>query len=81
MKLLTQEIRKKLPPLYAQEGQGGGAIVHCKFFTPDSGWTWWILYAELSIKYLMWSCGLCRAGRRTCTWNRCFRAWDAGCSA
>ncbi len=42
MKLLTQEIRKKLPPLYAQDGKGGRAIAHCKFFTPDSSFTWWI---------------------------------------
>ena len=40
MKLLTQEIRKKLPPLYSQEDKGGEAIVHVKFFTPDSNWTW-----------------------------------------
>jgi len=42
MKLLTQEIRRKLPPLYAQDGRGGKAVVHVKFFTPDSGFTWWI---------------------------------------
>ena len=42
MKLLTKEIRKKLPPLYAQDGKGGKAVVHCKFFTPDSSFTWWI---------------------------------------
>ena len=42
MKLLTQEIRKKLPPLYAQDGKGGMAVAHCKFFTPDSSFTWWI---------------------------------------
>lgn len=41
MKLLTQEIRKKLPPLYAQEKLGGKAIAHVKFFTPDSNWTWY----------------------------------------
>ena len=41
MKLLTQEIRKKLPPLYSQEDKGGKAIVHVKFFTPDSSWTWY----------------------------------------
>ena len=40
MKLLTQEIREKLPPLNAQDGKGGEAIVHAKFFTPDSNWTW-----------------------------------------
>ena len=41
MILLTQEIRKKLPPLYAQDGKGGKSVVHVKFFTPDSNWTWY----------------------------------------
>ena len=41
MKLLTQEIRKKLPPLYSQDGKGGKAIAHVKFFTPDSSFTFW----------------------------------------
>lgn len=36
MKLLTQEIRKKLPAL----GEGDGTA-HVKFFTPDSNWTWY----------------------------------------
>jgi len=39
MKLLTQELRKKLPPLYSQDGKGGKAVAHVKFFTPDSNWT------------------------------------------
>lgn len=41
MKLLTHKIRKKLPPLYSQDGKGGKAVVHVKFFTPDSSWTWY----------------------------------------
>jgi hypothetical protein len=42
MKLLTQEIRKKLPALYSQDGKGGEAIAYVKFFTPDSNpWTWY----------------------------------------
>jgi hypothetical protein len=41
MKLLTQQIRKKLPPLYSQDDKGGKAIVQIKFFTPDSNWTWY----------------------------------------
>jgi hypothetical protein len=41
MKLLTQEIRKKLPPLYSQEGKGGKAVVVVKYFTPSSSWTWY----------------------------------------
>jgi len=40
MKLLTKEIREQLPELYAQEGKGGEAVVHVKFFTPDANWTW-----------------------------------------
>jgi hypothetical protein len=39
MKLLTQEIRKKLPALYSQEDKGGKAVVHLKMFTPDSSYT------------------------------------------
>ena len=42
MKLLTEEIRRKLPPLYSQDGKGGKAIAYLKLFTPDSGFTWWI---------------------------------------
>ncbi len=42
MKLLTQEIRKNLPPLYAQENKGGEAVVYLRLFTPDAGWTWFI---------------------------------------
>lgn len=41
MKLLTQEIRKKLPPLYAQEDKGGLAIVYLKMFMPSNSWTWY----------------------------------------
>ena len=42
MKLLPQKIRDTLPPLYAQDGKGGKAIVHLKLFTPDSAFSWWI---------------------------------------
>ena len=41
MKLLTQEIRKLLPPLYAQEDKGGQAMVYLKLFTPDSQWSFY----------------------------------------
>ena len=41
MKLLTQELRSKLPPLYSQEDKGGKAVAQVKFFTPDSSpWSW-----------------------------------------
>ncbi|MFC1761166.1 DUF2958 domain-containing protein [Planctomycetota bacterium] len=42
MKLLPQELREKLPPLYAQDGKYGKAIVYAKFFTPDSNWSWYV---------------------------------------
>ena len=42
MKLLTQEIKKKLPKLYEQEDKGGDAIVYLKMFTPDSSFTFFI---------------------------------------
>jgi len=41
MELLTAELRKSLPPLYSQESVKD-PIVHCKFFTPDSNWTWYV---------------------------------------
>jgi len=40
MQLLTNEIRRKLPPLGSQDGKGGKAVAYVKFFTPDSNWTW-----------------------------------------
>ena len=43
MKLLPKEIREKLPALYSQDGKGGKTIVHVKFFSPSSSWTWHIL--------------------------------------
>lgn len=41
MKLLTKEIRNKLPKIYSQEKKGDDAIAFVKFFTPDSNWTWY----------------------------------------
>jgi len=46
MKLLTKEIRKKLPPLYSQDGKGGKAVVYVKYFTPSSSWTWFATEGE-----------------------------------
>jgi len=40
LKLLTKALRRKLPPLYSQE-QEADPMVICKFFTPDSNWTWY----------------------------------------
>ncbi len=41
MLLLTKELRKKLPKLYANEEKGLQALALVKFFTPDSSWTWY----------------------------------------
>ena len=42
MKLLTNELRRQLPPLYATEHDTDPRII-CKFFTPDSRWTWYAI--------------------------------------
>ena len=41
MELLTAALREQLPALRAQE-QIVDPIVHVKFFTPDSNWTWFV---------------------------------------
>ena len=41
MQLLTNAIRAKMPPLYANEEQGLEALAVVKFFTPDAQWTWY----------------------------------------
>jgi hypothetical protein len=40
MKLLTEEIRRRLPALYATE-KDKDPIIQVKFFTPWSNWTWY----------------------------------------
>jgi hypothetical protein len=32
--------------LYSQDGKGGKTIVHVKFFSPSSSWTWYITEGE-----------------------------------
>lgn len=46
MKLLPDELRRQLPPLGAQDGKLGKAIVYAKLFTPSSSWTWYILEGQ-----------------------------------
>ncbi len=41
MKLLTKELIKKLPKLYAQDGKGMDAMAYVKFFSIVSDWTWY----------------------------------------
>lgn len=40
MKLLTKNLEKKLPPLYAAEKEKDPLVI-VKFFTPWSNWTWY----------------------------------------
>jgi len=43
MKLLTKEIRKKLPGLLAQDDKGDEAIAYVKFFTPWGKCSWYAI--------------------------------------
>lgn len=45
MELLAEEIRGKRPKLYSQENNPN-PIVHVKFFTPWSNWTWYVIEGE-----------------------------------
>jgi len=40
MKLLTKEIKDRIPALYAQDGKGDEAICHVKFFHACAHATW-----------------------------------------
>lgn len=40
MKLLTNDIRRRLPPLYATDG-AKAPLAQVKFFTPWTNWTWY----------------------------------------
>lgn len=47
MKLLTKEISKRLPKLYATENIAlAQKEAICKFFTPDANWTWYVIEGE-----------------------------------
>src|SRR5580700_8882386 len=41
MALLTDNLRARLPPLYAQENEAD-PVVCAKFFLPGTGWTWYV---------------------------------------
>ena len=41
MKLLTDELRQRLPPLYSQEAEAE-PTVYAKFFMPGTGWSWYV---------------------------------------
>ena len=47
MKLLTQEVLKKLPALYStEEVPAEEKKIALKFFTPDAQWTWYVIEGE-----------------------------------
>jgi hypothetical protein len=45
MSLLTDELRKELPRLYAQQGTTN-PLIYAKFFLPGTAWTWYISEGE-----------------------------------
>ena len=45
MKLLTQELKRSLPPLYDNENKhitGADTPIVCKYFCPWNKWTWFV---------------------------------------
>ncbi len=42
MKLLTEEIKQQLPPLYSQDNEKDPMVI-CKFFDPVGSWTWYAI--------------------------------------
>jgi hypothetical protein len=42
MRLLTDELRARLPALYSQEAESE-PMVYSKFFLPGTGWTWYVM--------------------------------------
>jgi len=46
MKLLTEEIKKKIPALYTSQEQEGPQKFVCKFFDPCGSWTWYVMEGE-----------------------------------
>jgi Protein of unknown function (DUF2958) len=45
MMLLTKEIRRRMPMLYAQDGKGEDAVVHLKLFSCVGRGTWYVTEA------------------------------------
>lgn len=57
MKLLNDELIKTLPPLYSTENLKD-PLIQCKFFTPDSSWTWYVLeYDKTNEIFFGYVCG------------------------
>jgi hypothetical protein len=45
-----------LPPLYSQEHEEDPLVI-CKFFTPDSNWTWYVLEFDREDVFFGWVVG------------------------
>lgn len=57
MKLLTDELINKFPPLYATENEKDPMVL-CKFFTPDSSWSWYAIEFDKTKKiFFGYVCG------------------------
>src|SRR3990170_947200 len=56
MKLLTKELRGKLPPLYSTENDPDPLVV-CKFFSPTSNWTWYATEFDGKDTFFGWVVG------------------------
>lgn len=39
--MMTAEIRKAIPDLYAQDGKGRDAVAYAHYFSPWNGWDWY----------------------------------------
>ena len=53
MKLLTKELQKTLPPLYASENEKDPMVI-CKFFFPDFHWTWYAIEYDGKDTFFGW---------------------------
>ena len=56
MELLTSGLREMLPPLYSQEHEEDPLVI-CKFFTPDSNWTFYALEFDGEDLFFGWVVG------------------------
>lgn len=56
MKLLTETLRKKLPPLSATENEKDPLVI-CKFFLPGSHWTWYATEFDGKDTFFGWVVG------------------------
>ena len=56
IELLPNELRVQLPLLYSQEHEEDPLVI-CKFFTPDSNWTWYALEFDGEDLFFGWVIG------------------------